>query len=67
MKPATGQQQTCEEIVTEQQAESRFWELWEKIEREDTVESSVPDLELSLLELLAFMKSQLCVLILETI
>lgn len=44
--------------MTEEQAESRFWELCEKIDEEDTVESSVPDLEPSLLQLLDFIKSQ---------
>lgn len=45
-------------VVTEIQVEARFWELCERIDREDTVESSVPDLEPSLLELLTFIKSE---------
>jgi hypothetical protein len=44
--------------VTEIQAEVRFWELCSTIDREDTIESSVPDLEPSLLELLTFIKSE---------
>ena len=46
--------------MTEEQAESRFWELCEKIDKEDTIESSVPDLEPSLSQLLDFIKSQPC-------
>ena len=44
--------------MTETQVEARFWELCERINREDTVESSVPDLEPSLLELLTFIQSE---------